>query len=950
MTSWHEIKGKIKDAHDKIEFAYQKHVVSAVDKVKERPLLNSAVKTALPLIPIIGPTLSAIYDNIGGGTKSEEDKAKEVLDFLSELEQKNKEQFDRIAQDLKTNFDEIENAIIENRIAINDLISKSSGEILQAVGNVQKNTGVILDRVNVIGGGVNRIQAILEQQFPTLSELKRPPKPQIFRGESNIFLGRKEDIIKIKQYFNESNSPVSITGEGGIGKSALAFKAIHECQDKFDVIIPVYFEYVLTFNSFLLEMAKSLQLPINQFEQVHSIDEKADFIKDALIKYRRILIYADNYETIRNSIINIIRKSPTSIQQSVQEEDAIKINNFLNTVPEKTSVLLTSRLRRNLTGERTIPLDGLSIQEGMDLFREVAGDKLPKNVAAEMREAIEEISKKTGGHPLSIQILASTYAGDLLPELREMVKHLGTGVVNPEDPDSRHKSLETCFEYSISRLPETHKLLLQNLAIMFRSPFPASAVESIFDSAFESGRIAEDIIRDLHNSSLLRRIDFDEYGDIEGKYRLYHFHPSVKNYLERKVQEQQNSKQQELEERYHDQFSLYYGNLIRETFNALGTKDRVLSLERFNIIFWQGEDNDFERAIGLTNNRSVASTISTDLGSILYILGRYISASEYYNKSLAIHQELQERIGMAGDYINIGNVLDKQGNYDQALEYHNKALAIHKEKNDRAGMSKDYNYIGVVLRHQGNYDQALEYHNKALAIDKKLNDRVQTAANYNNIGIVLQALRKYDQALEYLKKALEIHQDPQDKVGMALDYTHIGLVLSNQGIHDQALEYLEKALAIDKELNDRVGISKDYRNIGLVLQAQGNYDQALEYHNKALAIDKELQIRVRIAIDYGNIGLVLFNQGNYDQALEYHNKALAIHEQLQDKVEMAKDYRNIGNAFVSMTDRERAIKSFSKGIEVLKELEEKTGRHHPLSDEIQRYISQLGEGKHASAN
>ena len=68
----------------------------------------------------------------------------------------------------------------------------------------------------------------------------------------------------------------------------------------------------------------------------------------------------------------------------------------------------------------------------------------------------------------------------------------------------------------------------------------------------------------------------------------------------------------------------------------------------------------------------------------MYILGRYISASEYYNKSLAIHEELQDRIGMAGDYINIGNVLDKQGNYDQALDYHNKALAIHEgTSNDR---------------------------------------------------------------------------------------------------------------------------------------------------------------------------------------------------------------------------------------------------------------------------
>ena len=263
---------------------------------------------------------------------------------------------------LETNRQVIIDAMMENKISITDLISKSSGEILRAVGNVQRDTGVILDRVG-------KMQAILEQQFPTLSELKHPPKPSIFRGELKIFRGRKEDIIKIKQYFNESkNAPVPIVGEGGIGKSPLAFKAIHQCQDMFDVIIPVYFEYVLTFNSFLLEMAKSLQFPINQFEEVHSTEEKADLLKDGLAKYRRILIYADNHETIRDSIINVIRKRPTNIQQSLQEEDAIKINSFLNTVPENTSVLLTSRQRRNLSGEKTIPVSTVR-ENGLSLDR-----------------------------------------------------------------------------------------------------------------------------------------------------------------------------------------------------------------------------------------------------------------------------------------------------------------------------------------------------------------------------------------------------------------------------------------------------------------------------------------------------------------------------------------------------------------------------------------------------
>ncbi|HKG71718.1 MAG TPA: hypothetical protein VKA87_07450, partial [Nitrososphaeraceae archaeon] len=77
--------------------------------------------------------------------------------------------------------------------------------------------------------GVERIQAILEQRHPVTSDPKRPPKPSVFHGKSKIFVGRKEDITKIKQYLTQSNAPVSIVGEGGLGKSALAFKAIHEC-------------------------------------------------------------------------------------------------------------------------------------------------------------------------------------------------------------------------------------------------------------------------------------------------------------------------------------------------------------------------------------------------------------------------------------------------------------------------------------------------------------------------------------------------------------------------------------------------------------------------------------------------------------------------------------------------------------------------------------------------
>jgi hypothetical protein len=56
---------------------------------------------------------------------------------------------------------------------------------------------------------------------------------------------------------------------------------------------------------------------------------------------------------------------------------------------------------------------------------------------------------------------------------------------------------------------------------------------------------------------------------------------------------------------------------------------------------------------------------------------------------------------------------------------------------------------------------------------------------------------------------------------------------------------------------------------------------------------------------------------------------------------MAKDYRNIGDLIANTGISHQAIEFYSKGLEIFKEIEENTGYHHPLSDTIRGYISQL---------
>jgi tetratricopeptide (TPR) repeat protein len=92
------------------------------------------------------------------------------------------------------------------------------------------------------------------------------------------------------------------------------------------------------------------------------------------------------------------------------------------------------------------------------------------------------------------------------------------------------------------------------------------------------------------------------------------------------------------------------------------------------------------------------------------------------------------------------------------LESHNKALEIDKELNDRVGMKGDYKNIGNVLGYMGKNEEALESHNKALEIDKELNDRVGLAGDYYNISFVLSETSK-DEALKSLYNAVTILQE-----------------------------------------------------------------------------------------------------------------------------------------------------------------------------------------------
>jgi tetratricopeptide (TPR) repeat protein len=787
-----------------------------------------------------------------------------------------------------------------------------------------------------------------------------------FRGEKKVFVNREEYInSKIKQYLKPS-FPVAIIGPGGSGKSQLAFKAIHKYQKEgmFDLVIPIYLDAgVITFDQFLLKIADKLGIPKEQFEK-YDVDQRKDTITSKLSSKSNPLILVDNFETLLYAVSSSSSSSSdeyndqsgnendndnvdndnTVIAQKNEEEstspkdNAIQIKDYLNNnIPDNTSILITSRERFNLDREKRIDLEGLKEDDSNKLFESLAIDEQLSEISMqqESRQKINNLIKKTGGHPLSIEILAKNIRG--IEQVEQVSERLGD-YVNINEPIKRLSSLRESLDFTIKKLDYNLKELLYNLTL-FKSPFPISAAINIF------GAKKADILN-LYERTMLSRIESDDvYGIIKNpEYWLYKLHPAVRNYLEGEMPK-------DLEGKYGEAFCQYYRNLLSDTCNTWSKINHISAKARFNIIAGS-EYNDFDRAIELANkeNRKVGAEISSWLGLIFKNLGELTTSLLYHQESLAIDKELNDRAGLARDYSHIGTVLDNMGNYKEALNYLDNARAIHEERNDKVGMAADYSHIGLVEYNRGNYKEALECHKKSLDIDQELGNRDGMAKDYCHIGLVEYNRGRYQEALEYHNKSRAIHEDLKDKDGMAKDYCHIGNVLFGMGRNEEALETHNKALEIHKELNDTVGMAKDYGNIGNALRNMRNHKEALNYLDKARAIHEERNDKVGMAADYKNTGLVFRNMRNLEEALNYLDKARAIHEELNDKVGMAADYGNIGIVLDDKTNREEALNYLDKARAIHEELNDKVGmaadygnislvsRNMGNSEEAQNYL------------
>ena len=309
------------------------------------------------------------------------------------------------------------------------------------------------------------------------------------------------------------------------------------------------------------------------------------------------------------------------------------------------------------------------------------------------------------------------------------------------------------------------------------------------------------------------------------------------------------------------------------------------------------------------------------LGNYFLYLGNYRQAIDFYQKSLEIAREINDRTGEGVVLGNLGNAYYNLGEYQRTLAFHRQSLEIAREIGNRTGEGIALGNLGLAYQNLGEYQQAIAFHEQSLEIRREIGNRRAQGSALGNLGIVYQDLGEYRRAIFYHEQYLEIAREIGDRRGEGNALGNLGIAYKQLGECRRAIAFYEQALVISREIGDRRGEGNAFGNLGIAHKELGEYRRAITFFEQALAISREIGDRRGEGSDLGNLGIAHQELGEYRRAIAFYEQALAISREIGDRMGEGSDLGNLGNTQVKLKQYDKALKNLQASLTIFREIQ-----------------------------
>lgn len=732
-------------------------------------------------------------------------------------------------------------------------------------------------------------------------EVSVPPPTALHNlpQELSSFIGREREISQIKQLLFSARL-LTLTGPGGCGKTRLALKVAADLVRDFRDGV------------WLIELA-TLADPTMVAHRVSTVLGLREPISrsplEALLahlKPKNILLVLDNCE----HLVHACARCAATLLQACPN----------------LQIMATSREALGVRGETLFAVPPLSLPdpsrplptpkvlqqyEAISLFVERAQALVPGfRLTKQNAPAVVQICRSLDGLPLAIELAAarvrSLSVAQIALRLDDRFRLLSEG---SRTALPHQQTLQATMDWSFNLLSEQEQALLRRLSV-FSGGFTLEAAESVCADVPASHRRGVAVGREGVLRLLTHLIDKSLVkAEEQGAEMRYGLLETVREYARERLIEAG-----ELESvcaRHLD----FYVRLMAEAWDAIGGEDEAVWLERLEhehdnlraALAWALATERVEAALRLAKTlwifwnvrgyRSEGRTwlkrvlsqaqahglrtelyarVLTGAGRLACAQGDYPQARSFFQQTLEIFRELNDKRGIASSWVNLGLVASMQGNHSEARAFYEKALALHREIGNLVGVANALGNLGGVAWEQGEYATARSYYEEELAIRRQLKEPEGIASSLGVLGGLAQLEGEYDRAVALFEESLSLQRKLGNKGGIAYALSGLGSVAYDRGDYGLARARYEESLQIRRELGDKQGIAYSLNSLGSVALRQGEYERARTLFEESLSLFREMEVRGGIAGALNGLARVAYHQREYGRAAALYQESLRL--------------------------------------------------------------------------
>lgn len=621
----------------------------------------------------------------------------------------------------------------------------------------------------------------------------------IVPGEITTFVGRELEQELLNRALLRYET-VMISGQPGIGKTALALRMAHQLRSYFPDGV---FWFSLEHSSPTSILQKMVQL-LGSSSSAHLSHEKLVERYQSLVWNREMLLILDSLDraTQPDQLAGLFPKG------------------------SRCATLCTSAFPKSelVPPAQTLELKLLKQEEQTDLMKAIIGEAFLK----EHMQALTKIAQVIHGHPLALRILSQQIAFQkTTPE--QAIKKLMKDDIPLSTFQYEETNLRNSFLDLYEKVSGDQQSVLQVVAF-FDGLLSIDFISACLQLSEEQ---TKDLLEGLSSLSLL------EYAG-SGQYRM---HRLLRTFLKKKSQnslflqraadfyttalQRKASHNNIANYLFLEQDTILF--IIQECLEHRFIPSAVDLWKQFRQFYWHTAYwKDFQRIASKLYKKCkkegfleyAADICLSDLARLWYYDNDFLQAQTYAMEAFLIAQQIKKKSLTALARIRLAKIFLMLDDPDQGLSFLRQAEAYFKPKQHHIQLSHIYRYMSEMYLDMKDYTMAMDLLAQAvkhLDLTRQYPEKdVYQAVLQSHLGVVTLLSAHYTDALVHFKRGLEIAQNKPLVRGTYTWLNTIGAGIALEKMQSPEAEvYLSNGVRIMKQL----GIAASYSSINFFARA-----------------------------------------------------------------------------------------------------------------------------------